>query len=37
MNRGKFLDQNPYTIQAMIDTNIRPYILLSKYATLNFL
>jgi short-subunit dehydrogenase len=31
------MDQNPVDIQGMIQTNIRPYVLFTKYATLNFL
>lgn len=37
MNRDKFMEQSPETMQAMIDTNIRSDVLFSKYATLNFL
>jgi short-subunit dehydrogenase len=36
MNRAKFMDQDLDTMQTMIQTNMRPYVLFTKYATLNF-
>jgi NADP-dependent 3-hydroxy acid dehydrogenase YdfG len=36
MERQKFMDQSPQVMQEMIRTNIRPYVLFTKYGTLHF-